>query len=416
MKTSSCTITAENYKGWKALRVANGILEVFIVPEIGGRIIQLRLGENDFLYVNPRHLGRVYPPEQNNLIAGWKNYGGSKVWPAPQGWSSDAEWPGPPDPILDGSPYSCRIAEDDSGTVAAYLESPADEYTGLTLAREIRVRRDAAQVFIRHTMRNTSARPVSWGVWEVTQHVAHEHFWVFVPGKEYRQMFGDREYKDIHCQDQPSLWRLHYTNQVAKFAVQAAEGWVATLDSQRGVVYAGCFKLFPGAHYPDGAPVEVWVSGEGTFTIHGDRVDPSSDPNGCDALVETEILSPQVRLEPGEEYTFPITWSVAHLGTDEVTAINPCAAVGRRLEARREDKALRLTGTFGVFRNGTLELVTVERSGKTGAVRSVGAVSPLKACTVDQRMPWGESVGRVSLRLRDAAGTLLGTVDECAIR
>ncbi len=416
MQTAGCTITAEDYQGWNALRLANGILELIIIPEIGGRIIQLRLGESDFLYVNPRHLGRVYPPEQNNFIAGWKNYGGSKVWPAPQGWSSDKEWPGPPDPILDGSPYSCKIVEEDSERVAARLESPADEYTGLTLAREIRLCRDAAQVVVRHSMRNTSARPVSWGIWEVTQHVAHEYFLVFVPGKEYRQMFGDKEYENIRCPDASGLWRVRYKNQVAKFAVQAEEGWVATLDSQRGLVYAGGFKLFPGACYPDGAPVEVWVNGEGSFTIHGDHVDPKSDPNGCDAFVETEILSPQVRLEPGEEYSFPITWSVTRLDADKVAAIGPCAAVGRRLEARREDKALRLTGTFGVFRIGTLELVGVERSGKTGAVQSLGAVSPLRACTIDQRLPWEESLGRFSLRMRDVGGKLLGTVDECPIQ
>ncbi len=415
MNSSACTITTETYKGWKALRLANGILEVIIVPEIGGRIIQLRLGENDFLYINPRHLGRVYPPEQNDFVAGWKNYGGSKVWPAPQGWSSDAEWPGPPDPILDGSPYSCRIVEEESESVAACLESPPDEYTGLTMAREIRILRDAAQVFIRHIMRNTSARPVSWGIWEVTQHVAHEHFLVFVPGTESRQMFGDREYKNVLCPDESGLWQLRYTNQVAKFAVQAKEGWVATLDSQHGVVYAGAFSLFPGARYPDGAPVEVWVNGEGTFTIHGEKVDPKNDPNGCDSLIETEILSPQVRLEPGEEYTFPITWSVAHMGCDEVATINPCVAVGRRLEARREDNTLRLTGTFAVFRNGTLVLVAVERSGKTEAVQSLGAVSPLRACTIDQRMPWKESIRRVSLRMRDPGGTLLRAVDECPI-
>lgn len=413
METSNCTITPATYRGWNALRLANGILEVFIVPEIGGRIMQVRLGEDDFLYVNPRHLGRVYPPEQNNFLSGWKNYGGSKVWPAPQGWSSDAEWPGPPDPILDGGGYSCRIVEEDRETVAAHLESPTDEFTGLTLAREIRIRRDSAQVFIRHSMRNASARPVSWGIWEVTQHVAHERVYVYVPGKEYRRMFGDQPYQDIAVETKPDLWRLHYANPVAKFAVQAEEGWVAALNAERGIVFAATFKLFAGARYPDGAPVEVWVNSEGTFTIHGDCIDPRNDPNGCDALIETEILSPQITLEPGEEYAFAVTWNVARLDAGKVAAIRPCAAVGRRLEVRRENQSLRVAGSFGVFRNGTLELVAVHRSGRPGAVRTIGPASPLKACAVDQSLPWEEDLARVSLRLRDPAGQLLGNVDEC---
>ena len=31
----------------------------------------------------------------------WKNYGGAKTWPAPQGWDGEGQWPGPPDPVLD---------------------------------------------------------------------------------------------------------------------------------------------------------------------------------------------------------------------------------------------------------------------------------------------------------------------------
>ncbi len=93
MRAFPCVLTHDEYNGWKALRLANGIVELFIVPALGGRIVQLRLGPHEFFYVNPRHRGRVYGPEENCHRAGWKNYGGSKVWPAPQGWESDEQWP-----------------------------------------------------------------------------------------------------------------------------------------------------------------------------------------------------------------------------------------------------------------------------------------------------------------------------------
>ena len=38
-------------------------------------------------------------------LAAWKNYGGDKTRPAPQGWDNDEQWHGPPDPILDTSRY-----------------------------------------------------------------------------------------------------------------------------------------------------------------------------------------------------------------------------------------------------------------------------------------------------------------------
>jgi hypothetical protein len=32
-----------------------------------------------------------------------------KMWPAPQGWDNQQQWPGPPDPVLDGGPYTAEI-------------------------------------------------------------------------------------------------------------------------------------------------------------------------------------------------------------------------------------------------------------------------------------------------------------------
>src|SRR5215467_12001608 len=86
-----CAIGSDSYQGWEALRLGNGIIDLIVVPSIGGRILQLRLAGEEYLYVNPRHLGRVYRANENHSGAGWKNYGGSKVWPAPQGWLSDFE-------------------------------------------------------------------------------------------------------------------------------------------------------------------------------------------------------------------------------------------------------------------------------------------------------------------------------------
>ena len=38
-------------------------------------------------------------------LVNWKNYGGAKTWPAPQGWDGAGQWPGPPDPVLDSGRY-----------------------------------------------------------------------------------------------------------------------------------------------------------------------------------------------------------------------------------------------------------------------------------------------------------------------
>ena len=91
------------YKGWSVYRLSNGVISLFIAPDLGGRAIQLQLGDQEFFFVNNDLAGKVLPPEQNNVKAGWANYGGDKVWPAPEGWMNDSEWPSIPYYVLDGS-------------------------------------------------------------------------------------------------------------------------------------------------------------------------------------------------------------------------------------------------------------------------------------------------------------------------
>jgi hypothetical protein len=413
-RSHPCSLRKTRFEGWDAYELANGLVHVFVVPEIGGRIIQMRLGEEPFLYINPRLRGQIFPPEQNGPDSGWKNYGGSKVWPAPQGWSRDEEWPGPPDPILDGSPFACRITEETPGTSAIHLTSPHDEYTGLTFSREIRISRGSAEVQISHTMKNTSRRPVRWSIWQVTQHDAHPDLAVFLPATTFRKMFGDQEYPSLTIDSPRKLLRLQFADVVAKFGIIPEAGWLATLDSRRRTVFAETFRLFPGAPYPDDAAAEFWINGHGTCTIHGDRFDSKDDPE-CDAFVETEILSPMAELRPGEEYSFVIRWHCARVKAEEIAGVNHCAALAARLTVNRRGEELRVAGSFGMFHSGSLELVSLLRSGRVHTVHALGTVSPLDPCVVNATVADARDLARVSLRLRDPDGALLGTIDEANI-
>ena len=410
-----CTYAKVNFEGWPAHELANGFLTIHVVPEIGGRIIQMHLGDQPLLYINPRWRGKVFPPDQNGPDSGWKNYGGSKVWPAPQGWASDEEWPGPPDPILDGSPFLCRIAEESPGSLAVHLTSPHDDYTGLTFSREIRIFRGSAEVQISHTITNSSRRPVRWSIWQVTQHDAHPDLAVFLPATAIRKIFGDQEYPGISIDSQRQRLRLQFADVVAKFGVKPQAGWLATLDSRRRTVFAETFPLFPGAAYPDDAAAEFWINGHGTCTLHGDRLDSCSDPNGCDPFLETEILSPMAELRPGQQHSFVIRWHFARIEGNEIVQVNPCAALATRLNVTRQAEELRVTGSFGSFHCGHLELVALLRNGNIHAVLPLSTVSPVEPCAVDATLMDARDLTRVSLRLRDSQGALLGTIDEANV-
>jgi len=404
-----CAIGSDSYQGWEALRLGNGIIDLIVVPSIGGRILQLRLAGEEYLYVNPRHLGRVYRANENHSGAGWKNYGGSKVWPAPQGWLSDFEWPGPPDPILDGGNYAWEIIESEPSHIALMLTSPADEYTGLTFRREIRLSADSATVRIRHRMCNTSLRPVRWAIWQVTQQVAGPSFAVFVPARTYRQILGDQPFPFLSVTNGGVL-RLDYKGQVAKFAIKVEEGWIGALDSSRDLALIERFGVSRDACYVDDAPVALWVNGPGSYTIHTDRLRAEDDPNGCDPYVETEVLGPLVSLEPGEEYAFDVWWHCSRLRATSVERVTSCAVISRDLEVKRQDNSLRVAVSFGVFETGSLELVSFYRDGRVAAVQPVGCVTPLVPCTLNESIPAKDNLFRVGLRMRNRSGALLGTV------
>ena len=51
--TPGCQVQATNYLGWKAEEISNPWVKLEIVPQIGGRLIQVTFGGHDFLYVNP---------------------------------------------------------------------------------------------------------------------------------------------------------------------------------------------------------------------------------------------------------------------------------------------------------------------------------------------------------------------------
>ena len=72
-----CSVQETNYLGWKAEELVNPWVKLELVPQIGGRLIQVTFGGHDFLYINPELKGQVIPLERNR--GGEHNYGGDKV-------------------------------------------------------------------------------------------------------------------------------------------------------------------------------------------------------------------------------------------------------------------------------------------------------------------------------------------------
>src|SRR2546427_11897220 len=59
------------YKGWSVYRLSNGVISLFIAPDLGGRAIQPQLGDQEFFFVNNDLAGKWLAPEQTKVQEAW---------------------------------------------------------------------------------------------------------------------------------------------------------------------------------------------------------------------------------------------------------------------------------------------------------------------------------------------------------
>ena len=60
-----CTTGTINFHGWEAYFLANDLIRLVAVPDIGGRIMAYDLGPYPYLYVEPALAGKLFTPAEN---------------------------------------------------------------------------------------------------------------------------------------------------------------------------------------------------------------------------------------------------------------------------------------------------------------------------------------------------------------
>ncbi len=314
------------YRGWKCVRISNQDTEVYIAPEIGGRIIQYIYEGHPFMWTNPDLEGKVYPPEENSYMEIWKNYGGDKIWPAPQGWNTKEEWPGPGDEVIE-APYTYEVLSAQGKEVKVRITgSNKGGWAGVQFSREFVLRDGSSRLDLLTSMKNVSSSPVRWGIWSVTQmdlradneKTYNDQAAFYIPlnphsmyPAKYNVMFGLAKSFNWNPDYRKMMMVVKYENMVGKIGIDTAAGWAAMVDEKSGYTFVQRFPFFPDMPYPDNASFEVWVNGKGEYVHKNKLLYAKDDPKG--RLIEMEILSPLVRLKPGESYSFPSSWE-AHSG------------------------------------------------------------------------------------------------------
>lgn len=301
--------------------VDNGDVRLGLLPGLGGRLVSLVVGGVELLWRNPDYLDadlRTVRPRSawrtlDGTMASWANVGGSKTWPAPQGWDGPDRWAGPPDPVLDSGAWAADVRwSDEQDALVVGLVSPDDERTGLRVTRRLAVPRRGTAFRERATFTNVSDRPVSWSVWEVCQ-VDTSAFAVGAGGEIAVGVAGRAEPVSMIEADgavpvgpaSGGVRRVRVADVVAKVGFLDATGPVR-LRRPDGAGLDLEVAVDDGAAYPDGGcRVELWMQYPTAAPIASlGGLHPSA------RLVELEVLSPLHTLAPGESASLDIGWRV----------------------------------------------------------------------------------------------------------
>ncbi|HET7841937.1 MAG TPA: DUF4380 domain-containing protein, partial [Terriglobia bacterium] len=419
------------YLGWKVYRLSNGLVNLYIAPQLGGRAIQLELGDEHFFFVNKSLAGKVLPENENNLKTGWANYGGDKVWPAPEGWDNDDQWPSIPYYVLDGSTWDAEVMTNNSTEVALRVTSPKDPRSGVQFVRTFHVYAGTTRVKVEELMRNISRRRIRWGIWHLIQNDAADardpskpnpELYMYVPlnprsmfPSGYYNPYGDARHPSYQVLDAGRMLRIHYLYRVGKIAADSDAGWYAVENGQKNICLVETFKYFPGEKYPDNASVESWNDGPGIISRGPFDQTLADDPAKTPYFLESEVLSPFATLDPGEEYEFTVQWSPTRAPNPIHDAVW-AAAISEPFSASINGNQAILRGVFGVFLPGTLQATFYSSLGEELSHENLMAVDPRDVVRLEKSVAVPAGAYRVSLRLLNASGENLGFLGNVILR
>jgi Domain of unknown function (DUF4380) len=362
-------------KAFKTLE--NQWLRLFIAPHLGGRLMQLEMADYPFFFVNP--LLKDIEPNATRLGENgtWLNYGGEKIWVAPQGWHSSELWPGPPDPILDGGIFD--VQEDENGIT---LTSPYDAHTGLQISRTVTLVEDAAEIQIRVRFENQSQIPRKWAIWPVCQVSTPDGDTVKIICPVNPNSVFSQGFKIVHGLVNNPQFNLNsaghlavdYQYLVGKVILDANAGWVASVNESKGKVLLMCYDFKSEQAYPDKASVHIWTQGKGMIYSRNKILTFADDIRQTPPYMEMELVSPMKKMEQGDfsEFDYQLkTTTIPCKST--VVEVREMGVIAEKLTIRKEENRGQIIGKYGVFRQGTIRLVVKN----TLQILTNFAVSPL---------------------------------------
>jgi hypothetical protein len=428
-KTTDCRVETVDYKGWHAQQLSNRWVQLIVVPQNGGRLMQVSFAGHAYLFVNPKLAGKYFPPSPNQ----WFNYGGDKLWLLPEGNSDEQHWVGNSD-LLDDGPFIFRKLSEGK-RCEIELTGPADRQTGIQLMRTIRLDADSPRIGFHASMKNVTGHMLEWSMQSVSQYdtamsgaespeaapsINHD-FWTFTPANpsssylnRYHVRFGPAENPAVSVRDD-GLFTVHYVHMAAELWLDSTAGWVAVVDAQSQYAMVERFQYEATKTYPGKASVIFWTNGP-EIRLNGEGIPSlSADSDAGPYYLEAEINSPMCRLRPGESCEFETEWFPTRAGS-EFHGVTDAGIVIRPLRAiALENGKIKLSGSFGLFFSGHLLGRFYDEHGHSLGTMSIVDVNPNQAATLEAEIIPPGKPARLSLHLEDDNGVDRGLLQEVRV-
>ena len=423
-----CRVEAVDYKGWQAQQLSNRWVQLAVVPQNGGRLIQVTFAGHPYLFVNPKLAGKYFPPSSKE----WFNYGGDKLWLLPEGNDDEQHWVGNSDELDDG-PFTFRkVSEGQKCEIE--LTGPSDPQTGIQFTRAIRIDGESPRISFHWSMKNITGHPLEWSMQSVSQYDTsvpdgsgslqkqmNHDFWTFTPANKssaylnrYHVRYGPAENPAVHVRED-DFFTVHYVHMAAELWLDSTEGWLAVVDGNSKYAMIERFQYDRTKEYPGKASVIFWTNGGGMHLNSDGNPSMSADADAGPYYLEAEVNSPMCRLRPGESCTFETEWFPTRSGT-EFHGVSDAGILIRPLTATaKPDGKVSLSGAFGVFYAGRIVAHPYAEHGRPMPPIEISQVRPSEPVTISTDLTLAEKCSRVSVHLIDDKGVDRGALQEIQV-
>jgi hypothetical protein len=427
--SSSCRVEPVDYKGWQAQQISNHWVQLTIVPQNGGRLMQVVFAGHPYLFNNPKYQGKYLPPSQGQ----WFNYGGDKIWLLPEGNNDEQHWAGGSD-VIDDGPFSFRKVSEGQ-QCAVELTGPADPQTGIQFVRTIRLDADSPRIWFRAAMKNITGHDLEWSMQSVSQYDTagpnpaspdaslriNRNFRTFAPANpassylnRYHVRFGPAENPAPSIRDD-GLFTLRYIHMAAELWLDSTAGWLAVVDGSSHYGMVERFQYEESKTYPGKASIIFWTNGPEVKLSPEGTASMTSNDDAAPYYLEAEINSPLCRLHPGESCNLDTEWFPTRAGT-EFHGVTGAGIVVRPLQASlQEDGKIRVSGSFGAFGAGRMVVHFYSEHGASLGSMPLGNVDPSELIELETAIAPPQKSGRISLHLEDRNGLDRGSFGEVRV-